>query len=100
GRRVPVRRPRVRRVADEDSAEREVRLESYDAFASVDLLSERMVASLLAGLSGRRYERALEPVGEAVEQSASGISQSSVSRRFITATAERLTAFRSRPLDN
>jgi len=99
GRRVPVRRPRVRTVADEDGADREVRLESYDAFAPVDLLSERMVASLLAGLSGRRYERVLEPVGQKVEATAAGTSQSSVSRRFITATAERLAEFRSRPLD-
>jgi transposase-like protein len=100
GRRVPVRRPRVRTLADQDGAEREVRLESYDTFASVDLLSDRMVAAMLAGLSGRRYERALEPVGEQVERSASGVSQSSVSRRFITATAERLAAFRSRPLED
>ena len=99
GRRVPVRRPRVRTVADEGGGEREVRLESYDTFASVDLLAEQMVASMLAGLSGRRYQRALEPVGEQVEASASGTSQSSVSRRFIAATAERLAAFRSRPLD-
>ena len=99
GRRVPARRPRLRTLADSDGLEREVRLESYDTFASVDLLSERMVASLLAGLSGRRYEQTLEPVGEAVEQRASGVSQSSVSRRFITASAERLAAFRSRPLD-
>ena len=100
GRRVPVRRPRVRTVADSDGGEREVRLESYDTFASVDLLADRMVASMLAGLSGRRYETALEPVGEKVEQSASGTSQSSVSRRFIAATAERLDEFRSRPLDD
>src|SRR5215211_3957787 len=59
-----------------------------------------MVASMLAGLSGRRYAAALEPVGETVEASASGTSQSSVSRRFITATAERLAAFRARPLDD
>ena len=50
--------------------EREVRLDSHDAFASVDLLSEHMVASMLAGLSGRRYRRALEPVGVRVEQAA------------------------------
>ena len=100
GRRVPVRRPRVRTVAASDGGEREVRLESYDTFASVDLLADRMVASMLAGLSGRRYETALEPVGEKVEQSASGTSQSSVSRRFIAATAERLDEFRSRPLDD
>lgn len=100
GRRVPVRRPRVRSVADEDGVESEVRLESYDTFASVDLLADHMVASMLAGLSGRRYESALEPVGETVEATASSTSQSSVSRRFITATAERLAEFRSRPLDD
>ncbi len=100
GRRISVRRPRVRSVADDIGVEREVRLESYDTFASVDLLADHMVASMLAGLSGRRYERALEPVGERVEEAASGISQSSVSRRFITATAERLAEFRSRPLND
>jgi putative transposase len=100
GRRVPVRRPRARTLADDGEGEREVRLESYDTFASVDLLSEHMVASMLAGLSGRRYQRTLEPVGEQLAASASGTSQSSVSRRFITATAERLAEFRSRPLDS
>jgi transposase-like protein len=100
GRRIPVRRPRVRTVADDNGVEQEVHLESYDTFASVDLLADHMVASMLAGLSGRRYSSALEPVGEAVEAEASGTSQSSVSRRFITATAERLAEFRSRPLDD
>jgi putative transposase len=100
GRRIPVRRPRVRTVAGDDGVEHEVHLESYDTFASVDLLADHMVASMLAGLSGRRYASALEPVGERVEQAASGTSQSSVSRRFIAATAERLAEFRSRPLDD
>ncbi|MEO6375605.1 MAG: IS256 family transposase [Acidimicrobiales bacterium] len=100
GRRIPVRRPRVRAVGDEHGGERELHLESYDTFASVDLLADHMVASMLAGLSGRRYHRALEPVGTAVERSASGISQSSVSRRFVAATAERLAEFRARPLDD
>ncbi len=95
GRWVPVRRPRVRSLEGA-----EVRLESYDTFASVDLLADRMVASLLAGLSGRRYERVLEPVGEQLEATGSGTSQSSVSRRFIAATAERLAEFRARPLDS
>jgi putative transposase len=67
GRRIPVRRPRVRTVADEAGVEREVHLESYDTFASVDLVADHMVASMLAGLSGRRYASALEPVGETVE---------------------------------
>jgi putative transposase len=100
GRRIPVRRPRVRTVADQNGEEHEVHLESYDTFASVDLLADHMVASMLAGLSGRRYHAALEPVGEAVEASSSATSQSSVSRRFVAATAERLAEFRSRPLDD
>src|SRR6266508_1605347 len=100
GRRIPVRRPRVRTVADDNGGEQEMRLESYDTFASVDLLADHMVASMLAGLSGRRYHSALEPVGETVEATASGTSQSAVSRRFVTATAERLAEFRSRPLDD
>jgi putative transposase len=100
GRRVPVRRPRVRTIADDNGVEHEVHLECYDTFASVDLLADHMVASMLAGLSGRRYRRALEPVGEAVEAMASGTSQSTVSRRFIAATAERLAEFRARPLDD
>ena len=58
-----------------------------------------MVASMLACLSGRRYHRALEPVGEPVEAAASATSRSSVSRRFITATVKRLAEFLSRPLD-
>lgn len=99
GRRVPVQRPRVRTLADEDGAEREVRLESYETFASLDLLSERVVAAALAGLSGRRYAGVLEPVGAELAAQASGVSQSSVSRRFIIATAGRLEQFRSRPLD-
>ena len=94
GRRIPLRRPRVRSV---DGAE--VHLESYDSFARVDLLAEHMVASMLAGLSGRRYQAALEPVGDAVESIASATSQSSVSRRFVTATAERLAEFRATHLE-
>ena len=53
----------------------------------------------MAGLSGRRYEAALEPVGPEIEKAASGTKQSSVSRRFVTVTAERLAEFRTRPLD-
>ncbi len=100
GRRVAVTRPRVRSVEDEDGTERELRLESYDTFASVDLLADHMVAAMLAGLSTRRYPAGLEPVGEAVEETASGTSRSSVSRRFCAMTEERLAEFRTQPLDD
>ena len=46
---------------------------------------------MLAGLSTRRYTQALEPVGEQVDREAAGTSKSAVSRRFVTATAERVT---------
>jgi putative transposase len=97
GRRVPVRRPRVRSVGAD---EQEVTLESYDTFASTDLLADGIVARMLAGISTRRYPVALEPVGAAVEASARGTSKSAVSRRFVTATAERLAELLDRRLDD
>jgi len=44
----------------------------------------------LAGLSTRRYPAGLEPVGEAVQRSASATSKSAVSRRFVAATETAL----------
>ena len=99
GRRVPVRRPRVRTVARDDEPEREVALESYDTFAESDLLAEGIVARMLAGISTRRYPVSLEPVGADVQQRSGSTSKSAVSRRFVTATAERLAELESRPLD-
>jgi putative transposase len=96
GRRVPVRRPRVRTVGDD---EHELPVASYQAFVSADLLADGVVARMLAGLSTRGYPVGLEPVGTAVEQAATGTSRSAVSRRFVTATAERLTELLDRPLD-
>ncbi|HSK91375.1 MAG TPA: transposase [Euzebyales bacterium] len=101
GRRVPVRRPRVRTVPahdDQSQSAREVGLESYATFASTDLLAEGIVARMLAGVSTRQYPVALEPVGSQVEQTAQSTSKSAVSRRFVTATAERLAALCTRPL--
>jgi transposase-like protein len=101
GRRVPVRRPRVRTVADGDGEpQREVPLESYTTFASADQLAEGIVARMLAGISTRRYPVALEPVGTDVEQAASSKSKSAVSRRFVNATAERLAQLCHRRLDD
>src|SRR5215203_5916603 len=95
GRRVPVRRPRVRTVGDD---EYELALESYATFTSADLLADGVVARMLGGLSTRGYPVGLEPVGSRVEQTAVGTSRSAVSRRFVTATAERLEQLLHRPL--
>ncbi|MBS4010099.1 MAG: IS256 family transposase [Roseovarius sp.] len=96
GRRLQVARPRVRTVGDEPA---EATLASYAMFASADLLTEQVTARMLAGISTRKYPVALEPVGEAVERSATSTSKSAVSRRFVTATAERLAELCARPLD-
>ncbi len=93
GRKVAVRRPRVRSV---DGAE--VHLASYDSLTEVDLLTEHTGAAMLAGLSTRCYAAALEPVGAAVQAASSATSHSAASRRFVTATAQRLAAFRAADL--
>jgi transposase-like protein len=49
-------------------------------------------------VSTRGYPVGLEPVGARVEQAATGTSPSAVSRRFVTATAERLEQLLNRPL--
>ena len=46
GRRIPVRRPRVRTVGDD---EHELTLESYATFVSTDLLADGVVARMLGG---------------------------------------------------
>ncbi|HSJ20045.1 MAG TPA: IS256 family transposase [Nocardioidaceae bacterium] len=96
GRRLAVTRPRVRTVGD---APAEATLESYAAFTDADLLSEQVTARMLAGISTRKYPVALEPVGEQVEAAATSTSKSAISRRFVTATAQRLAELCTRPLD-
>src|SRR5712692_9749308 len=59
GRRVAVERPRVRSA---DGSE-EVRLASYEHFASRDPLARVVMERMLASVSTRRYARTGEPVG-------------------------------------
>ena len=86
GRRVRVRRPRVRST---DGA-RELPVSTYQAFASTDLLSQLALERMLAKLSTRRYRVGLEPVGAEVERAATGTSRSAVSRRFVARTEHAL----------
>jgi len=86
GRRVAVRRPRVR-AADGSS---EVALPSYELFSSTEMLGRMALERMLAGLSTRRYGHGLEPVGEQVDAKAASTSRSAVSRRFVAATEHAL----------
>ena len=86
GRKVPVRRPRVR--STEGSGE--VAIPAYEHFSSTEVLGEMAMEKMLAKLSTRRYSLGLEPVGTAVEARSSGKSRSAVSRRFVERTETAL----------
>ena len=86
GRRVRVRRPRVR-AADGGS---EVRLPCYELFSSTEVLGRMALERMLAGLSTRRYGHGLEPVGEEFAVAATSTGRSAVSRRFVAATEQAL----------
>lgn len=91
GRKVAMRRPRVRR----DGAE--VALPTFAAFADNDPLNRRVVEQMLVGVATRQYARSLEPVPPPVVSR--GTSKSAVSRRFVAKTRAQLEAWQSRPLD-
>ncbi len=86
GRRVPVRRPRVR-TADRSA---EVAVPAYELFSSTDVLSAMVLERMMAKLSTRRYAAGLEPVGAQVEATARSTSKSAISRRFVAATETAL----------
>lgn len=86
GRKVGVRRPRVR-TADRST---EVPVPAYELFSSADLLGELALEKMMAKLSTRRYAAGLEPVGSQVEAAASSTSRSAVSRRFVAMTERAL----------
>jgi putative transposase len=96
GRRVAVRRPRVR-TAD---AERELPVESYEYFADRDPLTRAVMDRMLAGVSTRKFEQVGEPVGASVEQAAASTSKTSVSELFVERTRTALGELMGRRLDD
>src|SRR2546426_4111283 len=83
GRRVQVRRPRVRRTAGGEAT-----LPSVATFRDRDPLSARMMQQLLAGVSMRHYEGSLEarPSGRPTRRR----RKSAVSRPVVRRTRQRL----------
>jgi putative transposase len=96
GRRVAVRRPRMR-TAD---GERELPVATYGYFADRDPLTRAVMDRMLAGVSTRKFARVGEPVGEEVEQVAASTSRTSVSDMFIERTRTALGELMSRRLDD
>src|SRR6188472_2991044 len=96
GRRVPVRRPRMRTADDT----RELPVGSYEYFADRDPLTRAVMDRMLAGVSTRKFEQVGEPVGVEVEQAASSTSKTSVSEMFIERTSTALQELMARRLDD
>jgi putative transposase len=96
GRRVPVRRPRMRTAEDE----RELPVETYGYFADRDPLTRAVMDRMLAGVSTRRFARVGEPVGSDVEQASASTSKTSVSEMFIERTRTALSELMSRRLED
>ena len=96
GRRVPVRRPRMRTADDEH----ELPVQSYEYFADRDPLTRAVMDRMLAGVSTRKYAVVGEPVGEEVEQESSATSKSTVSELFIERTRTALGELMARRLDD
>ena len=94
GRRVAVKRPRVR-TADGES---EVTMRTYEHFADRDRLGRLALERILAGVSTRKYRRVQEPVGEQTEKRERSTSRSAVSRAFVARTREALWHLMSRQL--
>jgi putative transposase len=96
GRRVAVRRPRVRTVDDEN----ELPVKSYEYFADRDPLTRAVMDRMLAGVSTRKFARVGEPIGSDVETASSATSKSSVSEMFVERTATALEELMSRRLED
>jgi transposase-like protein len=86
---VPIRYTRVR----DCGVKAEVPLETYRKFQEPRGMEERLLRRVLLGLSCGRYSEAAEAVPEAF-----GLSRSSVSRRFIAASARKLQHLMERDL--
>ena len=96
GRRVEVRRPRMRTVEDEH----ELPVKTYGYFADRDPLTRAVMDRMLAGVSTRKFQRVGEPVGAGVEQSSTSTSKTTVSELFVERTRTALGELMSRRLDD
>ena len=90
GQRVPIRVPRIRRVA-----RGEIPLRSYAALHGEGAVNDRLLTRVLYGISCRNYAAAAEAIPGAI-----GLSGSTVSRTFIQASAAKLHEFHERDLSN
>lgn len=85
--RVLIRKQRLKQ------GQREVPLESYQALRRGDLLTARVLDCMVRGVSTRNYDELLEEIAGGL-----GLSKSSVSRAFVSASREALEQLQTRDL--
>ena len=90
---VRVDKPRLRKKGGGKQAE--VPIPAYEAMQSDVALGEKLSSILLRGVSTRNYQDVIPQMAETC-----GVSKSSVSREFIEASAEQLTALAERRFDD
>ena len=83
GRRVPVRRPRMRTA---DGAA-ELPVPTYELFSQTEILGRMAMGKMLAGISTRRYPVGLEPVGQRAERAATSTSNYANSHSAVSAVS-------------
>ena len=93
GRKIRLRKPRVRSVAGE-----ELELPNWTEASQQDPLSERVIEQMLVGVSTRNYARSLEPAPEGADETAT--SHSAVSRQFVARTRGQVEKFLGRSLED
>ena len=86
---VEIQVPRVRDTV----SNQEVPLKSYEALQNPSVIDNSILSMVINGISCRKYERAAETVSEAF-----GIKKSSVSKKFVKASAKKLKEFQERDL--
>jgi putative transposase len=96
GRRVPVRRPRMRTADDK----RKLPVATYEYFADRDPLTRAVMDRMLAGVSARKFAAVGEPVGSEVEAESASTSKTSVSEMFVERTATAVSELMSRRLED
>jgi transposase-like protein len=88
---LAIKVPRVRNVA----ADEEVPLKAYQQLQSPQVIDDMVLGRVINGISQGKYERAVTELPQTF-----GIKKSSVSKKFIRASAKRLREFLERDLSD
>jgi putative transposase len=91
GTKLKIEHPRLR----DKATKKEIEITSYKKFQQDGPLCESILNRMISGVSARKYERTVDECAKSY-----GIKKSTISRRLIKATAERLKELMERSLEH